>query len=533
MRQARHRSVKRMEGISGALLLLTALLVLAGSAVTAKRASAATSTSLGYWLVAGDGGVYAFGTANLGSMRGHPLNRPVVGAAATSSGLGYWMVASDGGIFTFGDAQFSGSMGATPLNRPIVGMAVDPLTGGYWLVAADGGIFSFNAPFYGSTGAIHLNQPVVGMAATPSGHGYWLVAADGGVFTFGDAHFYGSMGATRLNRPIVGMAEDPSTGGYWLVASDGGIFSFNAPFYGSTGSIRLNKPVVGMSTTGEGGGYWLVASDGGLFAFNAPYLGSTGSYPGPAPIVSLMSTTHGYPFPPGTTGYDISKFQCNNIPTTPQAISIVQVTGGAINNPPNPCYSREAAWAGSQMSAYVFMDGLPSPAPPESLSGPAGTCGGNVNCESYNFGWNWANHWAAYSHGAGISPTFWWLDIETAGHWNLNSSANASNAYVIAGALDALRANGVIAGIYSTALQWSEITGNSINFPGVSLWVPGASNISSGTYSAQNICHGAVPGPNGWEYLPFAQGKIVLSQYGYGPEYTGPPPVYDQDYACA
>jgi hypothetical protein len=43
--------------------------------------------------------------------------------AATPDGAGYWLVAADGGIFAFGDAPFFGSMGATPLSRPVVGMA--------------------------------------------------------------------------------------------------------------------------------------------------------------------------------------------------------------------------------------------------------------------------------------------------------------------------------------------------------------------------------------------------------------------------
>ncbi|MGH9091003.1 MAG: fibronectin type III domain-containing protein [Acidimicrobiales bacterium] len=38
---------------------------------------------------------------------------------------GYYEVASDGGIFAFGDAQFYGSMGGKPLNQPIVGIAAD------------------------------------------------------------------------------------------------------------------------------------------------------------------------------------------------------------------------------------------------------------------------------------------------------------------------------------------------------------------------------------------------------------------------
>jgi len=63
--------------------------------------------------------------------------------AATSDGGGYWFVASDGGVFAYGDAGFFGSMGAKHLNEPIVGMASTPDDGGYWLVASDGGIFAF------------------------------------------------------------------------------------------------------------------------------------------------------------------------------------------------------------------------------------------------------------------------------------------------------------------------------------------------------------------------------------------------------
>jgi hypothetical protein len=119
--------------------------------------------------------------------------------AVTPSGRGYWLVASDGGIFAYGDAQFYGSMGGRPLNLPVVGIAPDPATGGYWEVASDGGIFSFNAPFFGSTGAIHLNQPIVGMVPTQNGGGYWFVASDGGVFNYGNAPFAGSLGGSGVN----------------------------------------------------------------------------------------------------------------------------------------------------------------------------------------------------------------------------------------------------------------------------------------------------------------------------------------------
>ena len=105
---------------------------------------------------------------------------------------GYWLVASDGGVFAFG-APFEGSTGSLapqppgrrhgrhgrrtgllvrglrrrhlrlrrrrpsgaapaplPLNAPVVGMAADPATGGYWLVGADGGVFAYGAPFFGA-----------------------------------------------------------------------------------------------------------------------------------------------------------------------------------------------------------------------------------------------------------------------------------------------------------------------------------------------------------------------------------------------
>ena len=40
------------------------------------------------------------------------LNQPVVGHGGDADGGGYWLVASDGGIFAFGDAAFHGSTGS-------------------------------------------------------------------------------------------------------------------------------------------------------------------------------------------------------------------------------------------------------------------------------------------------------------------------------------------------------------------------------------------------------------------------------------
>ncbi len=93
---------------------------------------------------------------------------------------GYWLVAPDGGIFAFGDAGFFGSTGDLALNQPIVGITPTPTGDGYWLVATDGGIFAFgDAGFFGSTGDLKLNKPIVAMTSTCFGTatGSWPVTA--------------------------------------------------------------------------------------------------------------------------------------------------------------------------------------------------------------------------------------------------------------------------------------------------------------------------------------------------------------------
>ena len=188
------------------------------------------------------------------------------GAVGASPSTGYWMVASDGGIFAYGGARFFGSTGAVKLNMPIVGMAATPSGDGYWLVASDGGIFAFgDAGFYGSTGAIKLNKPISGMTPSASGHGYRMVATDGGIFSFGDAAFYGSTGGTALAKPIAGMAPTPSGKGYWLVGSDGAIFPFGDA--ASLGSASAMRSVAAVAPTPTGAGYWAVGPDGVLAAF--------------------------------------------------------------------------------------------------------------------------------------------------------------------------------------------------------------------------------------------------------------------------
>ena len=140
--------------------------------------------------------------------------------AATPDGGGYWLVASDGGIFAYGDAQFYGSTGSIHLNQPVVGHGggarVAAATGSWPPTAASSATAS--ASFLGSMGATPLNAPIVGMAGTANG--YWLAAKDGGVFNFGTAPFLGSMGGQSNPNPIRAIAATPSGQGYWLLPDE-------------------------------------------------------------------------------------------------------------------------------------------------------------------------------------------------------------------------------------------------------------------------------------------------------------------------
>lgn len=76
--------------------------------------------------LAGDGvavGVGDLGGAHFyGSTGNVALAQPIVGMTAAPSGRGYWFVAHDGGIFAFGpDAGYHGS--GSGAGRPVIGMA--------------------------------------------------------------------------------------------------------------------------------------------------------------------------------------------------------------------------------------------------------------------------------------------------------------------------------------------------------------------------------------------------------------------------
>ena len=107
---------------------------------------------------------------------------------------GYWLVASDGGIFAFGNAPFLGSTGCIALNKPVVGMVV-----------------STDTTTVGNNSAC-LPQNGPGSSYNLAPGGYMMVASDGGVFAFGNAPFGGSLPGSGISvSNVVGIALDSAS----------------------------------------------------------------------------------------------------------------------------------------------------------------------------------------------------------------------------------------------------------------------------------------------------------------------------------
>jgi hypothetical protein len=523
----RSRSTRR--SASAALFAVVCLfgsLAIPGTstASTASSASASTPRRAAYWLVAADGGVFSFGGAGFyGSTGGMRLNKPIVGMAGTGDSAGYWLVAADGGLFAFGDAGFYGSTGNIILNKPVVDMAATANGGGYWLVASDGGIFAFgNAGFYGSMGGKPLNQPVVGMATTPDGGGYWLVAADGGIFAFGDAAFYGSTGNIRLNRPIVGMTATPDGHGYWFTAADGGVFAFgDAAFYGSLGNIPQSRPIVAITGSPDGGGYWFTNNNGAVTAYgDAIYWGSAPQLLN-EPVVGMAEATGsgsftGSSYPSGSFGYDISNFQCGNLPPSPHTIGLVEVVGGSMGAT-NSCLGQEAAWAGGGLNLYIYLTFNTAP------SSVDGNCASTASPQACNFGYLTAQDAFTKAQAKGVNTSVaWWLDVEGDPSWSSNLGANAA---LVQGAIDGLHSEGLNSvGIYSSPGEWNNIVGDYQ--PPVPYWA--ADWQLDPAVTCQNV-RSQIPNT----FLP--SGPVQIVQYS-SPSFPyqagGLSTAFDNDYAC-
>jgi hypothetical protein len=212
----------------------------------------------GYWLDASDGGIFAFGDAGFyGSIPGlglHPagsglpnsLNAPIVGMVPSADGRGYFMVASDGGVFAFGDARFAGSCpGIGGCSGAAVAVMPDAGGNGYWLVTQSGHVYTFgDAPYYGAPGP--QGSPVTSAVRTPDGNGYWILFANGAIDDYGDAGNFGSpSGQMGGFNPASAIFTTADGSGYWVAAADGAVANYgDAPNDGSMLGTSLNGSII-------------------------------------------------------------------------------------------------------------------------------------------------------------------------------------------------------------------------------------------------------------------------------------------------
>ncbi len=221
----------------------------------------------GYWLVATDGGVFAFGDAGFyGSIPGigiapagsgalPALNAPIVGMVPSADSRGYFMVAADGGVFAFGDAQFEGSCpGRGGCTGSAVSVLPDATGRGYWLVTDTGNVYTFgDAPAEGQplddTDGQPLPSPVTSAVRTPDGGGYWVLLQDGQALTFGDAEYYqssnGESTPAYAGNPATAVFATDDGLGYWIATANGTVADFgDAPDDGSMAGLPLNGQII-------------------------------------------------------------------------------------------------------------------------------------------------------------------------------------------------------------------------------------------------------------------------------------------------
>jgi len=218
-----------------------------------------TEDRAGYWLVASDGGTFAFGDAGFyGSIPGlglhpagsglpHSLNAPIVGMVPAADGQGYFVVASDGGVFAFGPgASFAGSCpGIGGCSGPAVSVIPDATGNGYWLFTATGNVYTFgDAPFLGSPGTV--GSPVTSAVRTPDGKGYLVLVANGTVYAYGDAAKDGSPGGQFGGvDPATAVFATSDGNGYWVVGAVGAVEPYgDAPNDGGMAGTRLNGAII-------------------------------------------------------------------------------------------------------------------------------------------------------------------------------------------------------------------------------------------------------------------------------------------------
>lgn len=237
-------------------------------------------------------------------------------------------------------------------------------------------------------------------------------------------------------------------------------------------------------------------------------------------------------------GIDVSYPQCGKTLPSSFAFGIVGINGGNAAST-NQCLAQQLIWANkasgsvaSQPKLQVYVNtGNPgevielAKAWPSSNSDRTGfvaanpygnSCVGDnsLSC-SWQYGWDRAleaeiDRFMPAAKIAGIntdSKTYtWWLDVETMNTWQSGSpEALKRNVATLEGMKSYYNYRGINnIGLYSTAVQWKEITGNYINtesnLNSLKNWRPGGASLST----AKQACTATPLTPGG---------KVVMTQF--------------------
>lgn len=212
-------------------------------------------------------------------------------------------------------------------------------------------------------------------------------------------------------------------------------------------------------------------------------------------------------------GYDVSYPQCGKSLPTNHYFGIVGVNGGNAASA-NSCLADQLVWAnkvkaGSSQSKFQVYVNTANPGevinqistwPADSVdtkgntpANPYGVCSGaNDRACSWLYGWNRSIYTegvfktAAYSKGLNFNTWdyVWWIDVETMNTWQSGSNeALFRNTAAIEGLSAYYQSKGAHIGLYSTGVQWTQITGNNINsqsnLNGLPNWRPSGSSLAN------------------------------------------------------
>lgn len=265
------------------------------------------------------------------------------------------------------------------------------------------------------------------------------------------------------------------------------------------------------------------------------------------------------------TGVDISWPQCGTQPSDRFAFAVVGVNGG-ISSTTNPCLAEQLAWAhaipasivpgqprvqlyvntanpGEVLEAYAVTTWPTDDVDPrgrrstgtvdERRRNPYGPCtttvgrtsGANDLACSWQYGWNRAvesvdERLAPAAREAGLSDRAadytWWLDVETMNSWQEGGTgALARNTAALEGMAQMYRSEGARVELYSTAHQWRQVVGGTLDVApgavpvvgaallGLPSWLAGASD----AHDARLTC-AAASGLTG--------GQVVMVQHVVG-----------------